>query len=228
MEYFYIDNNQIQQGPFSFEEMVTRGISRTTKVWRQGLPSWVDAYSLDEFKTILPPPVAPFPIPSIKKENYPDDIYESSFELESLNGTQIVKLRKHKFTDTFSVGLGIFLHFLTLGIFTTINCGLKYNKLPKANPSDFASGKAIGYLFIPFFNYYWYFIFWRKLTDRINFQYKLRGESPPISKDLVTASCIIGIIPYVGIISFLFLAPIVYYQIQTAANDLAYQYYDEK
>jgi len=97
---------------------------------------------------------------------------------------------------------------------------LSLSKLPPAKEGDFRAGKGIGFMFIPFFNLYWLFRFVLSLTDRLNFQFRLRGQKPPISRGLALASCIVYVIPYVDAISWLLLMPIVAGQMQAATNRL--------
>ena len=124
----------------------------------------------------------------------PGDIYEPTFDLASLTEEQRREYSRHQFTSTFSTGLTIFLHLITAGIFTIIYFGLKHSKLPKIRHDDFGAGRAIGFYFIPGFNFYWVFRFCLRLVDRVNFQLRLRGLKTTISKGFVLATVIIGII----------------------------------
>ena len=149
------------------------------------------------------------------------EVYGDFFNIDTLTEEQKKAAMKHEFTQTFPVVAGILLHFITFGIFTLIHCGIMHDKMPRIKYDDFGSGRAIGFRFIPFFNYYWIFVLWRRLTQRVNFQYKLRGQHPPVSLGLTTAFCIIRIIPYyIGFIGLLIFLPIVYGQIQSAVNQL--------
>jgi hypothetical protein len=149
------------------------------------------------------------------------NVYDQFFDIRRIPINQKEEFKKNTITTTFPVAVAILLHFLTLGLFTTIYCGLKHSKLPIIALDDFSGGKAIGFLFIPFYNLYWVFVFWIRLADRINFQYKLRNQPPQVSRGLVVTTVIIMIIPYLGLLSWLFLAPIVVGQIQSACNRLA-------
>ncbi len=40
MEFFIIDRNGQQAGPFSFDQLVQKGISPETLVWKQGMADW--------------------------------------------------------------------------------------------------------------------------------------------------------------------------------------------
>jgi hypothetical protein len=146
---------------------------------------------------------------------------QAQFDVNRLSPAQREAYKKNYLLETFSVGGAIVLHFVTLGIFTIIYMGLKHGKLPQILPDDPSAGKAIGFLFIPFFNIYWIFFFWLRLVDRVNFQFRLRGQAMPINRGLALAAVIVGIIPYVGFISWLVLYPIVVSEVLGACNQLA-------
>ena len=148
-------------------------------------------------------------------------IYEQHFDVNAIPPNDQAQFRQHNIQNDFSVGLGIFLHFITFGIFTMIKVGLVFDQLPKIKEDDHNAGKAIGFLFIPLFNLYWVFVFWGQIVKRINFQYKLRGQHPPISYGLSLAHPICRLIPYVNFLCYLVLVPILYGQIQSAVNGLA-------
>lgn len=53
MEFFIIDHNGQQAGPFSFDQLVQKGISPETLVWRQGMADWTPAWKVEELKAVL-------------------------------------------------------------------------------------------------------------------------------------------------------------------------------
>ncbi|HYU60136.1 MAG TPA: hypothetical protein VEK39_05200, partial [Solirubrobacterales bacterium] len=71
----------------------------------------------------------------------------------------------------------------------------------------------------PFFNLYWQFIFWLRLVDRINFQYRLRGAPDAVSRDLALWTIILSFFAWILPVSPI-LALIVAGQIQSATNRL--------
>ncbi|MBM3779819.1 MAG: hypothetical protein FJW23_16520 [Acidimicrobiia bacterium] len=148
-------------------------------------------------------------------------VYQESFDLGRIPAAQQQQFAKHQLVESFSVGGAIALHYVTIGIFTILYYGLRHSKLPRIRPDDFGGGKAIGFLFIPFFNFYWLFPFWLRLADRVNFQFRLRNQPPPVSRGLVLAATIIQVIPYVGFFWWLVFGPIVIGQLQGALNALA-------
>lgn len=108
-------------------------------------------------------------------------------------------LSHHQLTS-FPLWAVALLHFFTFGLFSLFHFGSMHDKLPSAANDDPNAGRAIGFMFIPYYNLYWVFFHTLRLTDRLNFQYALRGRAPGISRGLVIATCIIGVIPYVNIL----------------------------
>lgn len=53
MEYFIIDNNGQQAGPFSQNQLVQKAISPETLVWKQGMADWTPAWKVEELRTVL-------------------------------------------------------------------------------------------------------------------------------------------------------------------------------
>ncbi len=248
MEYYFLNIENQQNGPYTIEELKTKSIDENTKVWCQGMNDWSNAKGVPELQvlfvsvpppppsTVNTPPPSPVNVSYTPQQNTSNNyeisdyghsfsskpVYDQYFDIGSLNGDELNIYKKHYFFDTFSTGVGILLHYLTLGIFTTIYCGSKHSKLPIIKDDDFGGGKAIGLLFIPLFNLYWLFVFWRKLAFRLNFQFKLRNQPPQVSVGLATTACILTLIPYIGsAINYLVLGPILFAQVQSASNKLA-------
>lgn len=53
MEFFIIDCNGQQAGPFSFDQLVQKGISPETLVWKQGMADWTPAWKVEELRAVL-------------------------------------------------------------------------------------------------------------------------------------------------------------------------------
>ncbi len=53
MEFFIIDHNGQQAGPFSFDQLVQKAISPETLVWKQGMADWTPAWKVEELKAVL-------------------------------------------------------------------------------------------------------------------------------------------------------------------------------
>jgi hypothetical protein len=119
----------------------------------------------------------------------------------------------------------VLLSIVTFGIFGTVYLQLKQDKLPAVKPDDPSAAKAIGFMFIPLFNLYWYFVVWRRLVDRINFQYRLRGCPSPISYRQLMAAQVLSVVGWfllgiVGLAACVWLL-VLGAQIESASNRLA-------
>ena len=148
--------------------------------------------------------------------------YDKHYDLSQVSEEQRQAWMQHELTE-FPTWALIVLSIITLGIFGLIYMGLKHGKLPKVKSNDPGAGKAIGFWFIPFFSLYWIFPLWVGLSDRINFQYRLRGAQPPVSRDFAMwtnivylSGILLGVTYVVGIIMWLVLIG----QQQAAVNRL--------
>ena len=166
------------------------------------------------------------PVPVHDRPAAPDlqtaDLYSTAVDLNQVLTPQEREAYKQ---NLLSPGMPpwvvVALSAVTVGIFGTVYLQLKQSRLPIVKPNDPGAAKAIGFLFIPLFNIYWYFVVWRRLVDRLNFQYRLRGLPAPIDRGQMTVAQILallgGMVLFVGWIWVLVFAA----QIQSASNDLA-------
>lgn len=69
MEYFIIDNNGQQAGPFSQDQLVQKAISPETLVWKQGMTDWTPAWKVEELRTVLEAVEANKPNSTNQQEN---------------------------------------------------------------------------------------------------------------------------------------------------------------
>ena len=69
MEYFIIDNNGQQAGPFSQDQLVQKAISPETLVWKQGMADWTPAWKVEELRTVLETVEANKPNSTNQQEN---------------------------------------------------------------------------------------------------------------------------------------------------------------
>ena len=53
MEFFIIDRNGQQAGPFSLDQLVQKGISPETLVWKQGMADWTPAWKVEGLRAVL-------------------------------------------------------------------------------------------------------------------------------------------------------------------------------
>ncbi len=59
MEYFIIDKNGQQAGPFSLAQLIQQGITPDTLVWKQGMKDWTPAWQVEDLKGNIPPTYQP-------------------------------------------------------------------------------------------------------------------------------------------------------------------------
>lgn len=53
MEFFIIDHNGQQAGPFSFDQLVQKAITPETLVWKQGMSDWTPAWKVEDLRAVL-------------------------------------------------------------------------------------------------------------------------------------------------------------------------------
>ncbi len=67
---YFIIRNDVQQGPFTLEELSKQGIVSETLVWTEGMPQWAPAWQVEELKPLLnahataTPPPPPYSAPN--------------------------------------------------------------------------------------------------------------------------------------------------------------------
>jgi hypothetical protein len=115
----------------------------------------------------------------------------------------------------------LILHFMTLGIFSVVWLNLLHGKLPKKRADDPSAGRAVGFCFIPFFNFYWIFFTYRRLCLRIDEQRELSGLPPSNLRGMATTACIFLVIPSINIlIGYTIISPIFIGMMQSSVNQL--------
>jgi hypothetical protein len=127
----------------------------------------------------------------------PFNVYQT--DVSYLGAGDRVALSHHGVTQ-FPAWAVALLNLFTLGLFPLIHFGMLHDKLPQAAPNDPSAGKAIGFSFIPYFNFYWVFFSSMRLCDRLDLQLRLRGQRPSAPKGLMIACSVLTVIPYVNIL----------------------------
>lgn len=82
MEYFIIENNGQQAGPFSLEQLVQKAITPETLVWAQGMKDWTPAWKIAELKTVLET------VEAIKANANKENAERTSADAAGNNGTE--------------------------------------------------------------------------------------------------------------------------------------------
>lgn len=151
----------------------------------------------------------------------PHIVYGPMADVRVLAMNERARLATHS-VQRFPVWAIAVLHIVTLGLFPLIHFGLLHDRLPRAAHNDPSAGKAIGFQFIPYFNLYWVFFSALRLCDRLNLQFRLRGEEPRAPRGLALATCITSVIPYVNmVIGFPIMWTITVCRLQSAVNRVA-------
>jgi len=174
---------------------------------------------------------------------YGDEVYQPGFSLQTVDPA-LLKAWTNWRPTSFSTAGAIILDIVTCGLFGLIFYGLKFGEIPKASRNDFGAGKAIGFYFIPYYNFYWIFRFWYGLCDRINLQLRLHERKDLLlPRNLASTMCILTLcggvvgsffwIPYAGFlfscvnmcigVAQIVLRAILIGKLQTAINTMAAQ-----
>ncbi len=122
--------------------------------------------------------------------------------------------------NKFPIVASVLLHYVTFGTFSSIFYNFQHGNLPRLRHDDPGAGKAIGFLFIPFFNLYWVFFTYIRLCDRIAEQRMFLGLEYKNYKGLGIAMCAVMFIPYLGVLSWLLLGPIFFGLLQGSINEI--------
>ena len=122
-----------------------------------------------------------------------------------------------------SLGTCILLYVVTFGIYSLFWLYLVHKENPRRRDVDPTPGKAVGFLFIPFFNLYWLFKVYLSLTDRINLlALHLQGKKqPPVNKTLAIVFLVCMFIPYIGGLPSMICQIMWWVAAQGALNELA-------
>lgn len=71
MKTYYYSDGQQQIGPLSKEELQSKGITKDTLVWREGLTEWTKAGNVEELVDLFPTTPTPPPLPEQKTTTPP-------------------------------------------------------------------------------------------------------------------------------------------------------------
>jgi len=116
------------------------------------------------------------------------NVYET--DLAQLSAGERAALSRHQL-QRFPAWMVALLTPLTLGLFPLIHFGLQHDRLPTAHEKDPTSAKAIGYSFVPYYNLYWVLFNTLRLADRVELQYRLRGQAGGAPRGMLLACAIV-------------------------------------
>jgi hypothetical protein len=209
--------NHSQVGPITFDELRSAAnsgvINRLSgKVWCEGLSEWVLASSveglfsspppLDARQSTSPPPLFLEEKDEIRKFiNTP--LYFSFVLSAGIIGGLLSRIALY--TQSVSVTMLAFPFLITQAVFWFMFIHRKWKFVEKY--SDISAGQALGFLFIPFYNFYWifkvfasYHIPFNKMVQNNNLprSFELENSLGLTTSILFIVSTFFGIVPILG------------------------------
>lgn len=137
MEFFIIDHNGQQAGPFSFDQLVQKGISPETLVWRQGMADWTPAWKVEELKAVLEA------IRANQQQKAQQEAYQQGFQQGAAMNSNFQQQPKKK-TSHFAMKMVIGLIIFILAIFVVTNPSADAHKEKVRTEASKAVEKAVG------------------------------------------------------------------------------------
>lgn len=142
MEFFIIDHNGQQAGPFSFDQLVQKGISPETLVWKQGMADWTPAWKVEELKAVLEA------IRATQQQDYQkaqQEAYQQGFQQgAAMNSNFQQQPKKNKKKSHFAMKIVIGLIIFILAIFAITNPSADAHKEKVRTEASKAVEKAVG------------------------------------------------------------------------------------
>lgn len=144
MEFFIIDRNGQQAGPFSFDQLVQKGISPETLVWKQGMADWTPAWKVEELRAVLEAIRANQQ--QAQQQDYQkaqQEAYQQGFQQGAAMNSNFQQQPKKK-TSHFAIKMVIGLIIFILAIFAITNPSADAHKEKVRTEASKAVEKAIG------------------------------------------------------------------------------------
>ena len=140
MEFFIIDRNGQQAGPFSLDQLVQKGISPETLVWKQGMADWTPAWKVEDLKAVLEA------IRANQQQDYQkaqQEAYQQGFQQGAAMNSNFQQQPKKK-TSHFAMKMVIGLIIFILAIFAITNPSADAHKEKVRTEASKAVEKAVG------------------------------------------------------------------------------------
>lgn len=137
MEFFIIDHNGQQAGPFSFDQLVQKGISPETLVWKQGMADWTPAWKVEDLKAVLEA------IRANQQQKAQQEAYQQGFQQGAAMNSNFQQQPKKK-TSHFAIKMVIGLIIFILAIFAITNPSADAHKEKVRTEASKAVEKAVG------------------------------------------------------------------------------------
>lgn len=144
MEFFIIDRNGQQAGPFSYDQLVQKGISPETLVWKQGMADWTPAWKVEELKAVLEAIRANQQ--QAQQQDYQkvqQEAYQQGFQQGAAMNSNFQQQPKKK-TSHFAMKIVIGLIIFILAIFAITNPSADAHKEKVRTEASKAVEKAVG------------------------------------------------------------------------------------
>ena len=161
MEFFIIDHNGQQAGPFSFDQLVQKGISPETLVWKQGMADWTPAWKVEGLRAVLEAIEAnqsnqnaqkqegvqqDFQQGANQQQDYQkaqQEAYQQGFQQGAAMNSNFQQQPKKK-TNHFAMKMVIGLIIFILALFAITNPGADAHKEKVRTEASKAVEKAVG------------------------------------------------------------------------------------
>lgn len=143
MEFFIIDRNGQQAGPFSFDQLVQKGISPETLVWKQGMADWTPAWKVEELRAVLEAIRANQQ--QAQQQDYQkvqQEAYQQGFQQGAAMNSNFQQPKKK--TSHFAMKMVIGLIIFILAIFAVTNPSADAHKEKVRTEASKAVEKAVG------------------------------------------------------------------------------------
>lgn len=140
MEFFIIDHNGQQAGPFSFDQLVQKGISPETLVWKQGMADWTPAWKVEDLRAVLEA------IRANQQQDYQkaqQEAYQQGFQQGAAMHSNFQQQPKKK-TSHFAMKMVIGLIIFILALFAVTNPSADAHKEKVRTEASKAVEKAVG------------------------------------------------------------------------------------
>lgn len=202
--WYYALSNQ-QQGPVDEgtmqQLMENNTINANTLIWQEGMPSWAPLQSTS-LQAIIPvrnmPPAVPPSVPYYGTQVQPQAVSAQSLNLLFM-------------WSWILLAASIPLSFIFIGFFTVIAGAVlmyillyRFWQVIQDGVVRTTPGKAVGYCFIPFYNFYWTFTAFHGLAQDINRYCRERSiHAPIVNEQLALWLCILNICNIIPYLNFL-------------------------
>lgn len=156
MEFFIIDHNGQQAGPFSFDQLVQKGISPETLVWKQGMADWTPAWKVEDLRAVLEAIEANQSNQNTQKQEVnqqqahqqdyqkaQQEAYQQGFQQGAAMHSNFQQQPKKK-TSHFAIKMVIGLIIFILAIFAVTNPSADAHKEKVRTEASKAVEKAVG------------------------------------------------------------------------------------